>query len=180
MRKIFDFLKAAYVEVDRFWVNSAGWPVQVVGNVVSKESTNEIYVEDVPKQITYFGAPTTIYGFYEKSTNSEFNAFGIDAPDEVYIELNLSEWESRPFSGKGLLLSIEGEGYIVVNLKIDHDSFFGKSRVGLICQRFQDPVLSKYCGSGGSIHLNPGCGGKVNITPGNGKGKNEDSNNCCN
>ena len=140
MRAIFNFVKDALRKIDGYWIENAGHPITVKGVFKSTGTgLDPLYREDREKTFETI-TPTLIYGFYNYPKTSVYSLFGIDAPDELTIQLNAGILCNK--LGKipeiGTLLNIEEADWIVINRGWIYNRFIGKYRIELTCQGYQE------------------------------------------
>lgn len=160
MRAIFDFLKDALRRIDGYWIESAGHPVTVKGVFRPDPNAQKdaIYREDRGKVFEKC-VPVTLYGFYDYPSSSQCSMFGIDAPDELEVQVNaeiVSEKLGRVLE-IGTLLSIESSDWLVINRSWIYNRFIGRYRLELACQRYQESVTT------GPIHMKTAKGNTIEV-----------------
>jgi hypothetical protein len=143
MRKFFDLIKTAAKAIDGFWIENAGHPI-VVSGVFRPTNNNidNIYCEDRDK--IFESMHVTIYGFYDYPTTSYCTTFGIDALNDLEVQLNAELLLKKlgKFPEIGTLLYIEQSNWLVINRSWVYNRFIGKYRISLICQRYQESVTT--------------------------------------
>lgn len=146
MRKIIDLVKTSLKKIDGYWIESSGHPIIIYGEIQRQnENKDKFYFEDSEKITITYTEPILIYGIYEyPSRSGEYRIFGIDASDELSIEVNydilLQKLKRMPKAG--MLLKIEDENWIVVDCNWIYNKFIGKKRLQLICSRYAESVTS--------------------------------------
>lgn len=143
MRAIFNFIKDVCRAADGIWIESAGHPITVKGIFRRKKDDNELYIEDAGEFIQLY-PEVLIYGFYDYPQLQQTSVFGIDAPDELEVQVNIAIVSDR-LGGTpeiGTLLSIEDGDWIVINRSYIYNRFVGKYRLALNCARFQRSVTT--------------------------------------
>lgn len=123
---------------DKVWVNSAGWPIEVIGFLIRKN-----YVEDTVSMVQ-LEKPITIYGFYTLPETKSCVHFGIDFTDEMNIEVNPTAVQK--VLGKslkvGTILKIEDKHWKLINISYKHHWFYGKRRLTLTCRMYHESVTT--------------------------------------
>ncbi len=142
MRILFDFIKDAMRKIDGYWIESAGHPIVIKGKFTPQQSI-AIYSED---RGTKFEArvPVLIYGFYDFPVSYAYSTFGIDAPDELTIQVNAENLIKK--AGEipviGTLLWVEQSDWLVINRAWIYNRFVGKYRLEFTCQRYHESVTT--------------------------------------
>lgn len=123
MRAIFNFIKEAGIALDGLWINKGGHEITVIG--------------------THRRQDPKFYAFYDMPKTSQCSYFGIDAPDEMEVQINrdvfLKNQDSFKLAGK---LKIEEGTWIITNKHWIYNRFLGKYRVGLICQEYHESMTT--------------------------------------
>lgn len=143
MRAVFDFIKDTLRKIDGYWIESAGHPIVVKGVFKRDEAVEKLYRED--RGTVFDTLPhVTFHGFYDYPTLPSLTCFGIDAPDEMEVQVNYDIVTSR--LGKvpeiGTLLTIEQSDWMVINRSYIYNRFIGKYRLALLCARYQESVTT--------------------------------------
>lgn len=141
MRMIFDLLKNVARKLDGYWIDSAGHPIVIKGYFKARQ-TDGVYLGNWVdfEAIT----PTLIYGFYDYPGASQVSMFGIDAPDEMEVEINTESvfYKLGLIIPIGTRMTIEDGEWIVINRRYVYNRFIGKYRLALTCVRYQESVTT--------------------------------------
>lgn len=123
MRAIFNFVKEAGITLDGLWIESGGHKITVIDTQRREDPT--------------------FYAFYNMPKIGQCNIFGIDAPDEMEVEINrdvfLNNQDLFKLTGK---LKIEDGTWIITNRNWIYNRFLGKYRIGLMCQAYHESVTT--------------------------------------
>ena len=117
MRKIVNWLKDAIKIADSLWIRSAGHEVRIFGNPRVPEGT-------------------IFYGFYDWPKRSRF-LFGIDSPNEITVQVERTVLANVVGDLVGKKVEIEDTTWQIVDYYFIRNSFLGKYRIALVCERFQ-------------------------------------------
>ena len=144
MRALINWFKIIANGLDGVWINNGGWPIEVIGYFKpTAKPSDSLYIEDRAEMIK-LEKPIKIYGFYTLPEIKHLSYFGIDSPDEMIIEVNpnnICRMLGKLLS-PGLVLETEGMKWLVVNIRWRHHWFFGKRRMSLHCQMYQESITT--------------------------------------
>lgn len=140
MREIFNFLKDTLRKLDGYWIENAGHPIIVKGVFKANFDDKILYQEEFEPC-----TPVLLYGFYDYPSEKQYSVFGIDAHDELELQVNAENLlrKMRKPIAIGTLLIIENDNWIVINRGWIYNRFIGKWRMNITCQRYQESVTTE-------------------------------------
>jgi hypothetical protein len=132
-----------------FWdqeiIRQGGTPLFYFEVFIQLQTVDKLYLEDRGK----LWAPKGIelYGFYEPvEQQTPSTAFGLDAPDEVILELNyrafLETVGHPPKRGSRVFTPHRSENWVIVDTRLAEFKLWGAIRLQLICQKFQESTTT--------------------------------------
>lgn len=128
---------------DQEAIQMGGTPVMYYEVHISQNTINPTYGEDRGK----FWDPNYIclYGYYNPiPPQNNLGLFGVDAPDELMIEFNLSDVKRRighlPVVGSRLYTPHKRENWVIIQRNIEEYKLWGELRLQLMCQRFRESL----------------------------------------
>lgn len=120
MRTIFNFIKEAAIAIDKFWIDSGG------------------------HEITIVGKDQKFYAFYDMPNIKQCNMFGIDTPNEIEVQINRDVFlKNSELFALARKLKIENNTWQITNKYWMHNRFLGKYRISLLCQKYEECVTTQ-------------------------------------
>ena len=122
-----------------------GSPIYYYEVVITDSMIDPIYLEARGKIIS--NNPVQLWCTYDPIPSQNLlNQFGIDAPDEMKFELNyravLQNVGHPPKIGSRLFTPHLRENWVIVQRNLGEFKLWGALRLELICQRFQEDVVT--------------------------------------
>jgi len=129
--------------IDAELVKIGGSPVYYYEVFIQMNTIDELYREDRGK--LYSNYPVELNAFYTPVTSQNIQtAFGIDALEEVELQLNYREVLNTlghpPKVGARIFTPHKRQNWIVVQRDIDDFRLWGELRLKLYCQPFQESL----------------------------------------
>ena len=130
---------------DQESIKRGGSPIFYYEVIIRPDMIDPIYLEARNK--LFSNNPIQFWCNYEPiSSQNVLNQFGIDAPDEMRFELNyrsvLKGLGHPPKIGSRLFTPHLQENWVIVQRNLSEFKMWGVLRVELICQRFQEDVVT--------------------------------------
>ena len=130
---------------DQEAIQRGGSPMYYYEVIIRPEMIDPIYLEARNK--LFSNNPVQLWCTYEPiSSQNVLNQFGIDAPDEMTFELNyrsvLKNLGHPPKIGSRIFTPHLQENWVVVQRNLSEFKMWGVLRIELICQRFQEDVVT--------------------------------------
>jgi len=130
---------------DQEAIKIGGSPIFYYEMFIDDNTVDPLYLESRGK--LFSNNPVQLYGFYEPiAAQNAQTAFGIDAPDEMMFEFNyksvLDALGYPPKVGSRLKSPFLKEDWTIVQKNLGEFKMWGVVRIQLICQRFQDDVVT--------------------------------------
>lgn len=138
-----DYLRNAARTADELFIEGTGRELFYYKRLVSQTETDKVY--DVRAQISWTNDPIVLRGFYETPMAASVQQFGIDATDEMDVELGyettVKKVGSIPAPGD-LLVTNKSEKWVVLTRRRKDDMLRGQNRLVLTVQRFQESATT--------------------------------------
>jgi hypothetical protein len=130
---------------DQEAIKRGGSPIYYYEVIITQNMIDPIYLEARNK--LFSNNPIELWCNYEPIPTQNFvNQFGIDAPDEMKFELNyravLQNVGHPPKIGSRLFTPHLRENWVIVQRNLGEFKMWGALRIELICQRFQEDVVT--------------------------------------
>lgn len=130
---------------DQEAIQRGGSPIYYYEVIIRPEMIDPIYLEARNK--LFSNNPIQLWCTYDPiPSQNVLNQFGIDAPDEITFELNyrsvLKNLGHPPKIGSRLFTPHLQENWVVVQRNLNEFKMWGVLRIELICQRFQEDVVT--------------------------------------
>lgn len=112
---------------------------------IQLQTVDRLYLEDRGK--LWSPNPIQLYCFYEPpEQQTPSTAFGLDAPDEVIIELNYQAFLQAvghpPKRGSRIYTPHRGENWVIIDTRLTEFKFWGALRLQLICQKWSESTTT--------------------------------------
>lgn len=130
---------------DQEAIRRGGSPIYYYEVIITPNMIDPIYLEARNK--LFSNNPVQLWCNYEPIPSQNLiNQFGIDAPDEMKFELNyrdvLKSIGHPPKIGSRLFTPHLRENWVIVQRNLGEFKLWGALRIELICQRFQEDVVT--------------------------------------
>jgi hypothetical protein len=141
-----DFFRGVARFIDEKFVHYAGRPLvhyRLLPVSVKHDADGLYYPESTEKK--WENKPTFLRGFYEIPVSTATGQFGIDAPDEMLVELGFNDTVKALGKVPGigdLFLDCNHDKWIVVQRSRKDDMVRGQNRLILTVCRFQESVTT--------------------------------------
>jgi hypothetical protein len=107
---------------------------------------DELYIEGTGRSLIHVGSNQQLRGFYEVPFNPDSNSFGLDAPDQMEIELGfrmtLKKIGSLPAIGDLIYLPQHQSNWKITAKRQNDDAFRGLNRLILTVARYQESTTN--------------------------------------
>lgn len=126
-------------------IERGGSPIFYYEVLIQPQTVDPLYLEDRGK--LFSNNPIQLWANYDPlPTQNYMNAFGIDAPDEVRLELNyrsvLKKIGHPPKIGSRIFTPHLRENWVIMQRNATEYKMWGVLRLELICSRFQESVTT--------------------------------------
>lgn len=130
---------------DQESIMRGGSPLYYYEVIITPNMIDPVYLEARGK--LFSNNPVQLWCNYEPIPSQNLiNQFGIDAPDEMKFELNyrsvLKSVGHPPKIGSRLFTPHLKENWVIVQRNLGEFKLWGALRIELICQRFQEDVVT--------------------------------------
>lgn len=130
---------------DKESIERGGSPLYYYEVIISQNMIDPIYLEARNK--LFSSQPVQLWCVYDPlPSQNVLNQFGIDAPDEIIFQLNyrsvLKAIGHPPKIGSRIFTPHLQENWVIVQRNVDEFKMWGVLRIELICQRFQEDVVT--------------------------------------
>lgn len=138
MRFLFNAFKKLYWLCDRLWVYTTGRCVCCYAAI-----TSSVYREKAVRR--YSHKPLYFYGLHQTINDGNCSAFGIDAPDDMILEINFRE--HKPIPSVGDLICFYNDSTMgqweVTSRSLPQYRYLGQSgRLELLCTRYAESTTN--------------------------------------
>jgi hypothetical protein len=142
---------SAQLELFNRWdqesIKRGGSPLYYYEVFISSEMIDSLYRESRDKVWSQF--PIELYGFYEPvQTTSNLGGYGLDSPDEVIFELNVSDVLNRlgngkiPKPGSRIFTPHLRENWELIQVNTGEYKMYGILRYQFICKRWTESLTT--------------------------------------
>lgn len=126
-------------------IKIGGSPIFYYELFINTNNVDPIYLESRTK--LFNPHPVELYCFYEPVPGQKIQTpFGIDSPDDMIFELNykstLNKLGHPPIIGSRIFTPFLKENWVIIERKTGEMKMYGVVRLQLVCQRFQEDVVS--------------------------------------